>query len=90
MDASYVNDTDNEVQMRITNSMEWNIVLLEQLTVNQMVKKLPAFYGSRRLNIVSQEPAIGPNPEPAEFNPYLRTLFSILTLSSIYIDLLYP
>ena len=43
----------------------WSRVLLEKLTVSQLVKKFPAFYGTRRFIT-----ATCPYPEPARSNPH--------------------
>jgi len=47
----------------------WNMVLLEKLTVTQLVKKFPTSLS------YSQEPVTGPYPEPDEFIPHLPTHF---------------
>ena len=48
----------------------WSRVLLETLTGSQLVKKFPAFYGTRRfITAYSQVPATCPYPEPVRFNP---------------------
>ena len=44
-------------------------ILLEKLTVPQLVKKLPAFNGTRRLLLHSQEPATCLNPVPNKSSP---------------------
>ena len=44
-------------------------VLLENLTVSQLVKKFPAFYGTRRF-ITAFTSATCPYPEPARSSPY--------------------
>jgi hypothetical protein len=51
----------------------WSRVLLEKLTVAQLVKKFPAFYGTRRSVHSSQQPATRPYPEPDEFTPHSHT-----------------
>ena len=45
-------------------------VLLEKLTGLQLVKKFPAFYGTRRFIPHSQVPATCPYPEPAWSSPH--------------------
>jgi hypothetical protein len=55
----------------------WGRVHLEKLIVTQLVKKflaqlvkkLPAFYGTRRFITVFRRPALGPYPEPDESIP---------------------
>jgi len=49
------------------------MVLLEKLTVSKLVNKFSAFYGTRLP--CSQDPAIGPYPEPDE-SSHLPTHFS--------------
>ena len=44
----------------------WSRVLLEKLTGSQLVKKFPAFYGSRGLLPHLQVPSTCPYPEPAQ------------------------
>jgi hypothetical protein len=53
----------------------WSTVLLEKLTVSQLVKKFPTFMEHESSLPYSQEPATGPYPEPDESNPYLTTIF---------------
>ena len=44
----------------------WSRALLEKITSSQLVKKFPAFYGTRRLQI----PATCSYPEPDQSSPY--------------------
>jgi len=44
-------------------------VLLEQLTGSQLVKKFPAFDGTRRFTIALEEPATSPYPEADQSSP---------------------
>jgi len=48
----------------------WSRVLLEKLTGFQLVKKFPAFYGTRRFITATQVPTTCPYPEPAQTSPY--------------------
>jgi hypothetical protein len=48
--------------------------ILEKLTVAQLDKKFPAFYGTQRSLPYSQEPATG-NSEPDESRPHTPILF---------------
>jgi hypothetical protein len=50
-------------------------VLIEKLIVCQLVKKLPAFYGTRKFITVFAQLATGPNPESDESSPHFVTLF---------------
>ena len=59
-------------------------VLLEKLTGLQLIKKFPAFYGTRRFITSSQVPAICPYSEPARSSPHPPTWRSVLILSSLY------
>ena len=52
----------------------WNRILLEKLTGFQLVKKFPAFYGTRGSLPNSQVPANCPYPEPARSSPYPHIL----------------
>jgi len=58
-------------------------VLLEKLTVTQLVKKLPAFYGPQSPLLYSQEPSTGPYPETCIQSTPSNGIFlrSILILS---------
>jgi hypothetical protein len=47
-------------------SSPWSRVLLENLIVTHLAKKLSAFYGTRRLSTVSKDPATGLYPDPNE------------------------
>jgi hypothetical protein len=49
--------------------------LLEKLTVTQLVKKFPAFMAPEGSLPRSEEPAIGPDPEPDSSSPQLPTPF---------------
>jgi hypothetical protein len=51
----------DDIKMEIT---PWCRGLLEKLTVSQLVKKFPAFYGTRRFM-----PATCPYAEPAQSSP---------------------
>jgi hypothetical protein len=53
----------------------WSRVLLEKLTGLQLVKKFPAFYGTRRFITAIKIPANSPNPEPARYSPYPTSHF---------------
>jgi len=44
----------------------WNIILLEKLTVPQLVKKSPAFYGARRFITALTSAGTCPYPKPDE------------------------
>jgi hypothetical protein len=67
----------------------WSSVLLEELTVTQLVKKFPAFYGTRRsitVFTVAPSPSTVPNPERDESSythpPYFSKIyFNIIVLS---------
>jgi len=48
----------------------WSRVLLEKLTSLQLVKKLSAFYGTRRFITAFTNAPTCPNPEPARSSPY--------------------
>jgi hypothetical protein len=50
--------------------------LLEKLVVTQLVKKFPAFYGTRRFIPVITDPTTGPYPQPNESSPYFPILFA--------------
>ena len=49
-------------------------VLLEKLTGLQLVKKFPAFYGTRRFITASQASATCPHPGPAQSSPHTHIL----------------
>jgi len=55
----------------------WRRVLLEKLTVTELVKKtpLPPFMEPEGSLQCSEEHATGPCPEPDESSPHLPTLF---------------
>ena len=44
-------------------------LILEKLTVSQLVKKFPAFYGNRKFITAFKEPATCPYPEPHKSSP---------------------
>jgi hypothetical protein len=50
-------------------------VLLEKLTVTQLVKKFPTFIKPESSLPCSQQPATGPYPKSDESNPHLPTIF---------------
>ena len=53
----------------LTHSLTpWSRVFLEKLTGPQLVKKFPAFYGTRRFEL--QVPDICPCPDPDQSSPY--------------------
>jgi len=51
------------------------IVVIENLTATQLVRKLPTFYGTQRLYTITQDPATGPYPDADASSPHLPTLF---------------
>jgi hypothetical protein len=54
----------------LTNQLTpWSIVLLEKLSVAQLLKSFLTFYGSKSLLLHSQEPTTGPYFEPDESVP---------------------
>jgi len=55
--------------------LPWSRVLLEKLTVTQLVKRLLVSYVNLRFITCSLESATGPYPEPHEFRPQSHTLF---------------
>jgi hypothetical protein len=58
----------DDIEMEVT---PWSTVLLEKLIVAQLIKKFPAFYGTRRFILpCSQEPATGTCPELHESSPH--------------------
>jgi hypothetical protein len=50
-------------------------VLLEKLTVTQLVKKFPAFMGPEGSLPSSKDPATGPYPEPDKSGQHLLTRY---------------
>jgi hypothetical protein len=59
-----------------TDTTSWIRVLLEKLTVIQLVRILSALMEPDGLLPYSQELATGPSPEPDASSPRLPTLFS--------------
>jgi sulfur relay (sulfurtransferase) DsrC/TusE family protein len=51
------------------------IVFLEKLTVTQLVKKFPTFYGSQRFITMFTKACHWSLAEPNESSPYLSTIF---------------
>jgi hypothetical protein len=49
--------------------------LIENSMVAQLVKKFPAFYGTRRFTTMFTRTVTGPYPGPDESNPHFHTLF---------------
>jgi hypothetical protein len=58
----------------------WSRVLLEKLRGSHLVKKFSAFYGIRRFNPASQEPAACSYPKPYQYSPYHRLISWIFIL----------
>jgi hypothetical protein len=65
----------------------WTRFLLEKRIVPKLVKKFPAFYGTRKFIVDSQQPAACPYPEPNQSFPrscpfhYLNIHFNIILLT---------
>jgi hypothetical protein len=54
----------------LTNKLTlWSRGLLGKLTLSQLVKKFPPFYGTRRFITALQDPATCSYPEPAQSSP---------------------
>ena len=72
----------------LTHSLTpWSRVLLEKLNGSQLVKKFPAFYGTRRSIAALQEPATCPCSEPDQSTPFspshfLKIRFNIILPSA--------
>jgi hypothetical protein len=49
------------IKLKVTS---WKRLLLEKLTVTQLLTKFPAFYGTEVSSLCSQVPVAGPYPEP--------------------------
>jgi len=52
----------------------WSSVLLEKLTVTQLVKEFPSFFGNRRFITVFTRVRHWSLPEPDESSPHLPNL----------------
>jgi hypothetical protein len=57
----------------------WCRMHVEELEVSRLIRKLLAFYGTRRFSRVP--PATGPYPEPDESSPHVRITFIILVIN---------
>jgi hypothetical protein len=53
----------------------WGRVLLQKLTVTQLVEKFPAFTEPEGSLPCSKQPATGPYPDPDETSPHIPALF---------------
>jgi hypothetical protein len=62
----------------------WSRVLLEKLISSQLVKKLPAFYGTLTFLPHLQDPATCPYPKPDQSSPYPPSHFLKIHLNIIY------
>ena len=60
-----------------------NIVLLEKLNGSQLVKKFPAFYGTRKFITALMSPTTCPYPGPAQSSPYSHIPLREIRLSII-------
>jgi hypothetical protein len=61
-------DISFEEKCQHTHSRSW--VLLEKLSIVQLLKNFLAFYGTESSLLCLQEPATGPYSEPDQSNPY--------------------
>ena len=61
----------------------WSRVLLEKLTGSQLVKKFPAFYGTRRFITAFTYARKCPYPKPARSSPYPTSYFLKINLNII-------
>jgi hypothetical protein len=74
---------------RLSQLIPWSTVLLEKLTVAQLVKNFPVCYGTRRFIIVFQSPPTGPltSVTPIQStcsNPIPYLLRTVLIMCPIY------
>ena len=58
-------------------------VLLEKQTSSQLVKKFPAFYGTRMLITAVQVPGTCPYPEPVQSSPRRQSYFLKIHLNIV-------
>jgi hypothetical protein len=65
----------NSQQLKCENWVATLSTVLEKLTVTQLVKKFPAFYGTRRFITVFTTARYWSCPEPDVTSPHLPTLF---------------
>jgi hypothetical protein len=65
----------NYIGYRNNELTPWSRILLQKLTVAQLVEKFPAFMEPESSLPCSQQPATDPYPEPDESSPQFSTLF---------------
>jgi len=75
LDLWWLFDKEHFIRFATNQPTPWSRVLLDKLTVTQLVKKFSAFYGPKGLSPSSQEPATGPYTEPDAFIPHLPPVF---------------
>jgi hypothetical protein len=81
-------NTSLEVEFYVTT---WSRILLDQITVTQLVKKYLLFMEPEASLLFSQQPVAGPYSKPHVSNPQFANLFPKIKISTIkcYITKIY-